>query len=208
METGLRLLLQHGYHDLSIQVLLAETDLPKGSFYHHFNGKADFVLQVVSAYMDQVHAALDHCLGDETRTPLDRIRRFFEQTAQAYREQGIMGCLLGGLGQELSGVDDTFRVTIESCLVAIASRMADCLELARRRGDLPADAVPSRLGTLLVDCWEGAALRSRLRHSSEPLDAMIDFYFAGAGARVKPAPGSPRRARAAHKTRRSSASLR
>jgi len=33
------------------------------------------------------------------------------------------------------------------------------------------------MASLLVGCWEGAALRSRLRASAEPLSAMLDFYF-------------------------------
>ena len=33
------------------------------------------------------------------------------------------------------------------------------------------------MASLLVDCWEGAALRSRLRREAAPLNAMLDFYF-------------------------------
>jgi TetR/AcrR family transcriptional repressor of nem operon len=33
------------------------------------------------------------------------------------------------------------------------------------------------MANLLVDCWEGAALRSRLHGSPAPLTAMLDFYF-------------------------------
>jgi len=33
------------------------------------------------------------------------------------------------------------------------------------------------MASLLVDCWEGAALRSRLRGNAGPLAAMLDFYF-------------------------------
>jgi TetR/AcrR family transcriptional regulator, transcriptional repressor for nem operon len=33
---------------------------------------------------------------------------------------------------------------------------------------------------LLVDCWEGAALRSRLRRDAAPLNAMLEFYFRSA----------------------------
>ena len=93
-----------------------------------------------------------------------------------------MGCLLGGLGQELSGVSDVFRGKIEECFTAIAASLSVCLEEARERGDLPPGSDPRRLATLLVDCWEGAALRSRLRRDSSPLDAMLDFYFASAAA--------------------------
>ena len=180
LDAGLAMLLQHGYNDLGIQALLAETSTPKGSFYHHFRDKEDFALQVIDAYMEQVHAALDMCLQDENRLPLDRVRRFFELTMQSYRNEGYMGCLLGGLGQELSGVSETFRKRIDGCISAIASRLAKCLELARERGDLPADADPRKMASLLVDCWEGAALRSRLRGNAAPLKAMLDFYFTAA----------------------------
>ena len=88
-----------------------------------------------------------------------------------------MGCLLGGLGQELSGVSELFRQRIDACLSEISARIAACLEEARQRREIPADADTSRMAALLVDCWEGAALRSRLRGSAAPLKAMLDFYF-------------------------------
>ncbi len=63
LDTGLAMLLEHGYNDLGIQALLAATNIPKGSFYHHFKDKEDFALQVLDQYMRDVHAGLDACLG-------------------------------------------------------------------------------------------------------------------------------------------------
>ncbi len=180
LEAGLDMLLKHGYNDLGIQALLEATGTPKGSFYHHFKDKEDFALQVIEQYMHQVHAGLDLCLGDEGRRPLERVRYFFEMTEEKYREQGYMGCLLGGLGQELSGISDVFRLKIEECFSEIANRIAACLETARKNGDIPADSDTRRMASLLVDCWEGAALRSRLRGSAAPLTAMLEFYFGSA----------------------------
>ena len=197
LDAGLAMLLEHGYNDLGIQALLVATGTPKGSFYHHFEDKEDFALQVIDRYMQGVHAGLDACLGDEGHPPLDRIRRFFEMTAQHYRSEGYMGCLLGGLGQELSGVSDVFRRKVDACFSKIAARMAVCLEEARKRGDIPPDSDPPRLASLLVDCWEGAALRSRLRRNPAPLTAMLDFYFRSAVAR----PGGPTPNGAARATR-------
>ena len=180
LNAGLPMLLEHGYNDLGIQALLTATGTPKGSFYHHFKDKEDFALQVIDQYMQDVHAGLDACLGDKGRLPLERVRRFFEMTQEHYRKQGYMGCLLGGLGQELSGVSEVFRRKIEGCFSAIAERMAACLEEARQRGDLPADSNTRRMASVLVDCWEGAALRSRLQGNAAPLTAMLDFYFRSA----------------------------
>jgi TetR/AcrR family transcriptional regulator, transcriptional repressor for nem operon len=183
LEAGLAMLLKHGYNDLGIQAVLEATRTPKGSFYHHFKGKEDFALQVIDRYMHGVHGGLDACLGDTSRPPLARVRRFFEMTQQHYRKEGYMGCLLGGLGQELSGVSEVFRLKIEACFSEIAERIAVCLETARKNGDIPAGANTRRMASLLVDCWEGAALRSRLRGNAAPLNAMLDFYFRSAVAR-------------------------
>jgi TetR/AcrR family transcriptional repressor of nem operon len=180
LEAGLAMLLEHGYNDMGIQALLATTRVPKGSFYHHFQDKEDFALQVLDQYMHEVHAGLDACLEATERPPLERVRCFFELTQQNYREQGYMGCLLGGLGQELSGVNAVFRRKIEGCFAEIAGRIAGCLEEARVQGDLPADADARHMADVLVDCWEGAALRSRLRQDAAPLEAMLEFYFRSA----------------------------
>ena len=183
LEAGLNLLLKHGYNDMGLQALLTSTGIPKGSFYHHFKDKEDFALQVIDAYMQGVHGGLDACLDDPGRPPLERVRRFFEMTVQHYQSEGYMGCLLGGLGQELSGVSPVFRQKIEACLGRIAERIAGCLQEARQRGDLPAHTDAGHLASLLVDCWEGAALRSRLKQDPAPLRVMLDFFFHSVSAR-------------------------
>ena len=183
LGVGLSMLLEQGYHGLGIQALLVAARTPKGSFYHHFTDKEDFALQVIDEYMQHVHAGLDECLDDAARPPLERVRRFFELTQESYKDDGYLGCLLGGLGQELSGTSEAFRLRIEACFSYIAERIAESLEEARMHGDIPAESDTLGMATLLVDCWEGAALRSRLRGSAQPLTSMLDFYFQSAVAR-------------------------
>jgi TetR/AcrR family transcriptional repressor of nem operon len=186
LDVGLRMLLRHGYNDLGVQAVIEEAGIPKGSFYHHFASKEDFALQVVDRYMKEVHLGLDATLGDSSLAPLDRVRRFFELSRDKYREDGYLGCMLGGLGQELSGVSPVFQKMIEACFGIIAGRIAACMEEAQAKGMLPPSADPRHLANLIVDCWEGAALRSRLRRDPTPLDSMLDFYFAAVAAKPKP----------------------
>lgn len=176
------MLLRHGYHDLGISAVLEATNIPKGSFYHYFKSKEDFGQQAIDLYMEEVHAGLDHCLGDTTRTPLQRVRHFFELTEEKYRGEGYLGCLLGGLGQELSGVSEAFRRKVEYCFTEIARRIAGCLDEAVQLGELAPDTDTQQLAELLVNCWEGAALRTRLRQDPAPLRQMLDFYFRAASA--------------------------
>lgn len=182
LEKGMAMLLKHGYHDLGLAALLEETKTPKGSFYHYFKSKEDFALQAIDLYMVEAHRGLDMCLGDESLPPLQRVRRFFELTEQKYRGDGYLGCLLGGLGQELSGVSETFRRKVEDCFSQIEQRIARCLDLGVARGDLAKDTDTRHMAKLLVNCWEGAALRSRMLRDPRPLKDMLDFYFRAASS--------------------------
>ncbi|HEX6642237.1 MAG TPA: TetR family transcriptional regulator C-terminal domain-containing protein [Thermoanaerobaculia bacterium] len=193
LDAGLSMLLEQGYNDLGIQALLDATGTPKGSFYHHFRDKEDFAVQVVDSYMQGVHAGLEQCLNDSARPPLGRVRHFFELTQLKYKEEGYLGCLLGGLGQELSGINPEFRRKIDECFSVIAGRIAACLDEAKAAGDLPTTTDTRGMANLLVDCWEGAALRSRLRASAAPLGAMLDFYFASVIQYTAPRPRSKKR---------------
>jgi TetR/AcrR family transcriptional repressor of nem operon len=107
---------------------------------------------------------------------------FFELTVEKYRGEGYLGCLLGGLGQELSGVSEAFRRKVEWCFAEMAKRIAGCLEEAVRRGDLENGTNPKAMADLLINCWEGAALRTRLRRDPAPLKQMLDFYFRASSA--------------------------
>lgn len=177
LQAGMAMLLRQGYHALGIASVLEATQIPKGSFYHHFKSKEDFGLRVIDLYMQEVHAGLDQCLGDKSRPPLKRVRHFFESTEEKYRTEGYLGCLLGGLGQELSGVSEVFRRKVEQCFSEIAQRISECLREAIKLGDLPKKTNPQKMAELLVNCWEGAALRTRMRRDPAPLREMLDFYF-------------------------------
>jgi TetR/AcrR family transcriptional repressor of nem operon len=177
LRQGVTMLLERGFNDLGLADVLAATGVPKGSFYHHFKSKEDFGLQAIDLYMEEVHAGLDVCLGDVTLPPLQRVRRFFELSAEKYGTEGYLGCLLGGLGQELSGVSEAFRRKVEACFTEIARRITGPLSEAVERGELPPGTNAGAMAELLVNCWEGAALRTRLRRDPAPLLEMLDFYF-------------------------------
>lgn len=195
------MLLRHGYNDLGIAALLEQTQIPKGSFYHHFTSKEDFAVKVIDLYMVEVHKGLDQTLGDTRVPPLKRVRSFFEGTVQKYHAEGYMGCLLGGVGQELSGVSETFRRKVEQCFNEIAGRIAATLDEAVALGDLGKGTDTKKMAELLVNCWEGAALRMRLRRDPAPLMEMLDFYFSAAATQppgprkkpIRPTPSSKRR---------------
>jgi TetR/AcrR family transcriptional repressor of nem operon len=59
-----------------------------------------------------------------------------------------------------------------------AERLSSCLQEALRAGLIAPDSDVRAIADLLVNCWEGAALRSRLRREPSSLGATLDFYLA------------------------------
>ena len=176
IAVGLRLLLAQGYNATGVQEIVDEAKVPKGSFYHHFASKEEFALLAIDAYQQRVHDLLEATLMDERHPPLDRVRLFFASVREAYEMEGYLGCFLGALGQELSGTNDRFRHKINDCLSSIVAAHACCLEEARLRGDLPFTCDARLAAELLVNAWEGAALRSRLVRNGRPLDDILDSW--------------------------------
>jgi TetR/AcrR family transcriptional regulator, transcriptional repressor for nem operon len=175
LDAALYLLLENGYSGLGVQDVLDETGIPKGSFYHHFENKQDMAIQAVELYTAIGHTLLDDCLRPDGRPALERVRGFFERLGEFYGTQGYLGCLLGGLGQELAAVNDVFARKIEECISSLAARIAETLEEARREGALAANTDTRELANVLINAWEGAALRSRLLRSPAPLHGVLDF---------------------------------
>jgi TetR/AcrR family transcriptional repressor of nem operon len=179
IEHGLGLLLEQGYTALGLQALLAAAQVPKGSFYHHFRDKEDFALQVLDAYMVAVHAMLDSCVADQSRPPLERIRRFFTEVQHGYEQDGYLGCLLGGWGRSCR--PRARSSAPRSTAVWARSRGAGNLpgggqgrgNPRGRRRRAPDGRAPGR-------CWEA-------RHSAAgsartpPLTSMLDFYLGAVG---------------------------
>ena len=178
IEEGTALFLERGYHDTGIQDLLAAAGVPKGSFYHHFRSKEAFGLAVIETYGRVSLEVLDSALGDGRYPPLERVRRFFAGAFEQFEAAGCRrGCLLGNLGQELSEVSEAFRSSISQQLDEWALRIAPCLEEAKHAGVIAQETDTDGLARLLVDGFQGAALRMKLERGPAPLSRFLQHYF-------------------------------
>lgn len=78
IDVARRLFVAHGYNATSINQILAEADMAKGAFYHHFpDGKKSIFLEVVDLVDHQLHEGFDEILATIT-SPLAQIEAGFE----------------------------------------------------------------------------------------------------------------------------------
>ena len=180
IRCGMEVLTEQGFAATGLDALLRRATVPKGSFYHYFDSKADFVREVMKAYDAFFCHKLDRALSHARLAPSDRMRAFVEDAKAGMAKYGYTrGCLVGNLSQEIGILPDDYRAALSEIVKGWQRKLANCLELAQRDGEISASADCEALAEFFWIGWEGAVMRARLVKSGDPLDTFIAGFMAG-----------------------------
>jgi TetR/AcrR family transcriptional repressor of nem operon len=176
----LETLTEQGFAATGLDALLRRATVPKGSFYHYFENKADFGREVMRAYDAFFCRKLDRALTNEKLAPTDRIRAFVEDAKAGMAKYGYTrGCLIGNLSQEVEALPNDYRAALNEIMEGWQGKVACCLELAQRDGEITDSADCDALAAFFWIGWEGAVMRARLVKDGAPLDTFIAGFLAG-----------------------------
>lgn len=179
---GIELLTERGVSSTGLDAVLRQAGVPKGSFYHYFASKDDFVRAILDHYADYLLARLERTLGDPARSPLAGLQAFVDEAcAGVARFDFRRGCLVGNLGQEVGCLEAPLREQLESIFCRWEARLADCLRAAVAAGEIPAGSDCPALAHVFWVGWEGAILRARLMRSTAPMRAFFQLFLATLG---------------------------
>jgi AcrR family transcriptional regulator len=81
LEVAQRLFYQKGYGQTSIQDIITEIGIAKGTFYHYFNSKQDLLDGMIERMIDQTLQSLEPLVADDHLTALQKFERFFGDLA-------------------------------------------------------------------------------------------------------------------------------
>jgi TetR/AcrR family transcriptional regulator, transcriptional repressor for nem operon len=180
VRCGLEVMTQQGFAATGLDALLRRATVPKGSFYHYFESKAEFGREVMKAYDAFFGHKLDRALNDERLAPSERMRAFVEDAKAGMAKYGYTrGCLVGNLSQEVEALPDDYRSALNEIVKGWQRKVARCLELARDAGEISAAADCDALAEFFWIGWEGAVMRARLVRNGVPLDTFIAGFVAG-----------------------------
>ena len=155
LATGTALFMERGSAGTGLQDVLQHSGVPKGSFYHHFQSKEGFGLELVERFAAIGLAQLDEQLADDTLPHLLRLRRHFEAAGAHLAGEGCCrgGCLMGTLGQELANVSEPIRERVTALFRRWQGRIEGCLRRAQEAGELAAGEDPARLAEYVLLAW-------------------------------------------------------
>lgn len=180
LRAGLEVLTEKGFSATGIDEVLGRVGVPKGSFYHYFDSKEAFGLELIQRYGDFFAHKLDRHLRNTALSPLGRLHAFIDDAKAGMARFGYRrGCLIGNLGQEMGALPESFRTRLQETFKDWQRRFASCLAEAQEAGELARDVDTRQVAAYFWIGWEGAVLRAKLEQSPAPLDLFAGFFFAG-----------------------------
>jgi len=146
---------QHGFQPTGLDAILARTKLTKGAVYHHFENKTDLghavFDEVVVPWVEERWMAPVRDAKDPLGELIARVRKLPERTP---RERSL-GCPLGNLMLETSGLDDPYRERVETLLATWSTQLTADLRRGQREGTVRDDMRPDETAAFLVAALEG-----------------------------------------------------
>jgi TetR/AcrR family transcriptional repressor of nem operon len=170
LSTGLQVLHARGYHACGVQDITEAAQVPKGTFYTHFDSKEQFGAEVLGRYWEGRASKAIRVLGDESRTPLQRLRAYFDTKSRERAGSNTgNGCLIGNFAAEMAGDSRLVRDRLASVFAAWTALLAGCIREAQAAGELRPGLDPDTTAAFLIDAFEGAVLRCKVDRDSTAL---------------------------------------
>lgn len=178
VQVGLERFLTDGYAATGINTILDQAGVPKGSFYHHFESKEAFAVEVVRAYAEAERVRFVEFASAAKGSPLERLRKYFKTMIAVHGQSAaVSGCLLGSVSLEAAEHSEALRSAARVGFDGWQAGIAELLGAAIAAGELPKSADADELAALIVDHWEGAHVRAKAEQSDRPLELFQRFTF-------------------------------
>jgi TetR/AcrR family transcriptional regulator, transcriptional repressor for nem operon len=191
IHVGIQKVLESGWAATSIDVVLRECDVPKGSFYHYFASKEAFGYALLDDYQAFFMQRLSKWFVVQPIDSSQRMQAAMEgfladAIAGMERYDYQRGCMVGALGQEVASFHAGFRAKLMASLLewekTLSNALFNSVSSYINNSKLGAN-ITKTTGLLQFQCddwsrefwvaWEGAVLRSLLARDSQALNDVV-----------------------------------
>lgn len=173
LEKAQSLFWRKGFEATSMQDLLTEMGIGRGSFYDTFKSKHDIYVRVLRKYGEQNKEALFRT-ARAVNSPRGAILRVFEQTlAAAFTADAQKGCFLANAAIEVAPFDYEAGRIVEDSFREIRGFFEMLVTEAQAAGEIDSEKDPSELSSALLSLLLGMKVLARSVPNKEVLEASL-----------------------------------
>jgi TetR/AcrR family transcriptional repressor of nem operon len=178
IQAGLDIMLEKGYSNTGIQEVLSTSGVPKGSFYHYFESKENFALEIIQSVQEAWVANNLPTLQDTDYTPVHRLRTYCDiGLANLLSGQCRKGCLIGNLSQEMSDQSENLRTALSQIMTERRDALAVCIAEGQQIGEISKSFSAIELADLFDSGWSGAVMSAKTEKTIRPVEIFINLMF-------------------------------
>ncbi len=168
LEAAECLMLQEGFHGVSVDRIIAAAGVSKGSFFYHFPTKDSLPAALLERFLNRQGSAMADLMAQAATTddPLDRACRVIEGLPPLFTHalQGAPGCVMAAFSYQLN--QDFPELTNISRAAIDGWRRHFGELLAPLTGDQPTLPSGEALAEHLLCCLQGASVLARIKSDS------------------------------------------
>ena len=163
---------EHGYAATSVNDLLAETGLNRGSLYGTFKDKKTLFLKALDKYAAQVDGEIGAILSAPSAK--DAIRDLLREAARRARsEDGRRGCLAGKAAMEMAPHDTDIEAWVQKFHARKLELVAQTIQRGQRQGEIDASVEARATARLILNGMAGLHLLGTISPSEDEVQDIV-----------------------------------
>lgn len=176
LDAAEEIVLGKSFHSVGLNEILTAVKVPKGSFYHYFESKEHFGVELLRHYVNEHTAALRKGLLGQDLDPLERLLVWFEGAiSRLVQGDCRQFCLVSKLGAEVSTFSEPMREALLEGVNAWREIYATVIRQGQEKGVIRSGVDPVFAAEIVQNVWQGAMHRAQIERTVLPLRNTLRF---------------------------------
>jgi len=177
LDKGMALLWSKGYNATSVNDIVKEAGIPKGSFYFYFESKEDFAVKAIERYFTLMFTPAKEILLNKSVSPKQRLLDFHEYRHNVLKNEMDckMGCMACNLGNEMAEHNENIRTAILDKEQIVLSLITEVIQEAQDYGEIDNSMKAEDIAAFIEDAGKGAMVSMKEMKSSYPIDNLMNM---------------------------------
>lgn len=166
---------KNGFQGLRADKVIAEMDITKGALYHYFANKQAIGKAVIDEIIRPNYLGFYQELDRWEGNPIDKLQKHLQFLSDKATDSDIaLGCPLNNLVQEMSPLDEDFRLRMKSIIDHIHKSTAAAIARGQATGLVRETVRPEQIAQFIFAGIEGAYATAKVRRDAQAFKSNMD----------------------------------
>ena len=162
---------QKGYQGASLTTILKNAKVHKGSMYHFFENKKEMALVSIK---EKIYERFVQRYSSIIALESGYLEAFIKSIKDTTNRDFNKGCPIANIVQEMSNIDEDFKVLMEEIYQTFRKNIKDILDLAIKKDEMK-ECDTTKLALYIASTLEGAILSAKATGNIQDYLDVIDI---------------------------------